>query len=80
VCCFRINRVVHCAQLRGEHHHERRGNLPPDKTSPSFRMLAPAQYAPTMRRIAEALQDPKPYHLVTNNCQTFANARYGEEP
>jgi hypothetical protein len=72
-------RVVHCAPLRGEHITSAE-DFAAGEDITFVRMLVPAAYSPTMRRIAESLRNPKAYHAVTNNCQTFANRMVGAEP
>ena len=73
------NRVVHCAPVRGEHITSVE-DFAAGEDITFVRMLVPPEYSPTMRRIAESLRNPKAYHAVTNNCQTFATRMIGAEP
>lgn len=70
--------VAHCTPQRGEHIStvEEFANGQDVKIE---RSVPAEKYWPTLQHLLSALCAPKAYHLVTNNCEIFANRVTGEK-
>jgi hypothetical protein len=72
--------VAHCAPGRGEHISTLQEFAGGQDRVRIVRHVQHPQHHATIAKIAEALRAPKPYDLLTNNCEVFANRVTGEEP
>jgi hypothetical protein len=72
--------VAHCAPGRGEHVSTLQEFAGGQERVRIVRHVPPERHHATIGRIVEALRAPKPYDLLANNCEVFANRATGEEP
>jgi lecithin:retinol acyltransferase len=70
-------RVAHCTPERGEHLSTVE-EFAAGQDVRIERVIPIEQCLSTLQRIAQTMAKPSPYHLFTNNCETFANRSIGE--
>jgi len=71
-------RVAHCSPDRGEHISTIE-EFADGRDVKIDRAVPIVDHWPTVQRIVSAMQTPKAYDLVTNNCEIFANRVTGQK-
>jgi hypothetical protein len=71
--------VAHSTASRGQHLVSYQ-DFVAGKQVKTIRIVPPEQHQRTLQRIRQECSNPKPYHPLDNNCETFANRITGQIP